>query len=254
VRAISDRRAPLADAAKVVTSGLLFWGGAQLASTVFGRSETAAVAVQVAIAEWGAGTMGIAWSDPLRPSPSWRAIRVRVACGLGLGFAVAGVVIGTALATRAAAIQHTPPSVSALVVGLIVGALSAIRDELLLRGFPLRATRGLLGTPTAIAVCGGAAAAARLGLDGALTVAVVAEALRGIALGGLWVWDRGAWMAIAANVAWTWTTGPITHGGLFDLRFATELDGSTPVVGVLAVVAGGAFFLVARRAADRSRR
>ncbi|MGO9836062.1 MAG: type II CAAX prenyl endopeptidase Rce1 family protein [Polyangiaceae bacterium] len=251
---MGERRGPLADATKVVTSGLLFWGGAQLASTVFGRSETAAVAVQAAIAEWGAGTMGIAWSDPLLPSPSWRAIRVRVACGLGLGLAAAGVAVGTALATRAAAIQHAAPSVSALVVGLIVGALAAIRDELLLRGFALRATRGLLGTPTALAVCGGAAAAARLGLDGALTVAVVAEALRGIALGCLWVWDRGAWMAVAANVAWTWTTGPITHGGLFDLRFVMELDGSTPVVAVLAVMAGGAFFLVARRAANGTER
>jgi hypothetical protein len=198
--------------------------------------------------------MGIAWSDPLRPTPSGQAIRARIAYGLGIGFAVAAVVIGTALVTRAAAVERATPSVSPLVIGLIVGALAAVRDELLLRGFPLRATRSLVGTPAAIAVCGGAAAAARLGLDGVLTVGIVAEALRGIALGVLWVWDRGAWIPVAANVAWTWTTGPITHGGLFDLRFATEVDASAPALAVLSIVAGAAFVWVARRTADGTRR
>jgi len=251
---MSGRRPRLADASKLVTSGLLFWGGAQLAATVFDRNETAAVAVQAAIAEWGAGTMGVTWSDPARPAPSWRAIRDRAAYGAALGFATAGLVVGIALATRAAAMQPAAPSASALLIGLLVGGLGAVRDELLLRGFVLRATRGLLGAPAAVAVCGGAAAAARLGLDGALTLAVLAEALRGIALGALWVRDRGAWMAIAANTAWTWAAGPIVHGGLFDVRFTTELGAGAPAIGGLAITAAAALCWVAIRDPDRTDR
>jgi len=244
----------IANAAKLVTTGLLFWGGAQLASTVFNRNETAAIAVQAVIAEWGAGTMAIAWSDPLRPAPRWRAIRARMAYGLGLGFLVAGLVVASMLATRAATVKHAVPSVSALAVGLLLGALSAVRDELLLRGFVLRVTRGLFGTPIAIVVCGVAAAAARLGVDGVVTLAIVAEGLRGTALGTIWIRDRGAWMAIAANAAWTWTAGPLTHGGLFDLRFVREPDTSAPAILVLAVIAGASFFWVAIRSPDRTRR
>jgi len=251
---MSPRRSPVAEASRLVTTGLLFWAGAQLASTVLDRSETAAVAVQAAIAEWGGGTMGLSWSDPLKPAPSWRSLRARIARGMGLGLAVAGLVVGAALATRAAAVTHATPSVSALVVGLVVGALSAVRDELLLRGFVLHATRGLLGTPAAIAVCGGTAAAARLGLDGAWTVALLSEALRGIALGAIWVRDRGAWMAIAASAVWTWTLGPLTHGGLLDVRFVKEPDATAPAVAVLVVTAGAAFAWAVLGARDRRQR
>jgi len=243
---MGGRAGPAGDATKVLTTGLLFWGAIQLAATVLDRSETAAVAVQAAIAEWGAGAMAIAWSDPLRPSPAWPAIRRRVACGLGLGFAVSGLVVGAALATRTAVVQRGGPSFSALAIGLLVGSLGAVRDELMLRGFVLRVTRGLLGTSTAVVVCGGAAAAARLGLDGALSLAVLTDALRGVALGAVWVRDRGAWAAIAASAAWAWTVGPLTHGGLLDLRFATEPDASLLAVAVLAVGAAAALGWVAR--------
>lgn len=247
-----QRAGPLADATKVVTTGLLFWGGAQLASTVLNRSETFAVAVQASIAEWGAGAMGIAWSDPQRPVPSWNAIGRRVGYGLGLGLAVGGLTVGLALATRAATMQRATLSVSALAMGLIVGALGATRDELLLRGFVLRATRGVLGTWAAIVVCGGAAAAARLGLDGAVTLAVVVEALRGVALGAVWVRDRGAWMAVAANAAWTWTTGLFAHGALLDVRFQREPDASPLAIGVLALAAGAALAWTRQGASART--
>ena len=47
----------------------------QFAATVFARNATATVAVQAALAEWGAGRMAIAWSDPLAPIPSWQRDR-----------------------------------------------------------------------------------------------------------------------------------------------------------------------------------
>jgi hypothetical protein len=249
-----QRRPALADASKLVTSGLLFWAGAQLASTVFDRSATAAVAVQAAIAEWGAGRMGITWSNPLQPAPSFRALRLRIALGAGLGLATMGVVVVVALATRAASIHVAVPAVSSLLIGLIVGTLGAVRDELLLRGFVLRTMRGLIGTPAAVLVCGGAAAAARFGIDGVLTLAIAVEALRAVALGTLWVRDRGAWMAVAANAGWTWAAGPIVHGGLLDVRFRTEVDAGFPAIVVLAAAAAAAFYWVASRDPDRTDR
>jgi hypothetical protein len=249
-----QRLGPVGDAAKVATTGLLFWGGAQLASTVLERSETAAVAVQAAIAEWGAGMTGIARSDPLRPAPSRRAILRRVAYGLALGLGVSGIIVGAAIATRAATVAQGSPSIGMLAIGLLVGGLAAVRDELLLRGFVLRAMRGLIGTSLAIAVCGGAAAAARLGLDGAVTSAVLVEALRGVALGVIWVHDRGAWMAVAANAGWTWALGPLTHGAVFDLRFRQEPDASPIAIAVLAVVATAAFVWLGRGTVDRAGR
>jgi hypothetical protein len=249
-----QRRPALADASKVVITGLLFWAGAQLASTVFDRNETAAVAVQAAIAEWGAGRMGIAWSDPRKPVPSFRVLRMRIALGAGLGLATMGLVVAVALGIRAASIHGAVPTVSSLLVGLMVGTLGAVRDELLLRGFVLRATRGLLGTPAAVLVCGGAAAAARFGIDGVITLAILAEALRAVALGALWVRDRGAWMAVAASAAWAWAAGPIVHGGLFDVRFRTEVDASIPALGVLAVAAAAALYWVATRDPERTDR
>jgi len=84
-------------------------------------------------------------------------------------------------------------------------------------------------------VCGAAATAARLGVDGDLGLGLAAQGLRGVALGALWSRDRGAWMPIAASAAWTWTLGSWTTGGLLDVRFA---EGRADVVGLL--VAGAA--------------
>jgi hypothetical protein len=65
----------------------------------------------------------------------------------------------------------------------------------------------------------------------------VPEALKGVALGGLWLLDRGAWMPCAASAAWTWAMGPVTQGDLLDLRFATGHAETVVVVMALAAAA-----------------
>jgi hypothetical protein len=119
-------------------------------------------------------------------------------------------------------------------VGLFVAAMGAVRDELLLRGVVVRASR-LLPVGATLIACGLAAAAARLGMDGAVTLALIPEALRGTALGALWIRDRGAWMACGANAAWTWTLGPVLGGNLLDIRFASEGGSGRSAIAVLAV-------------------
>jgi hypothetical protein len=234
-----DPTAPdtVAGAMKVAGWGVVLWGAVQLAALVLERSATALSFVQAAVAEWGAGRLGIAWSDPLGTLPTAAAILRRAARGAALGAAAALAVILAMLATHAAALGGSAPSIELLAVGLMTSVLAAVRDELLLRGVVLRSTRGLMPTWASLAVCGAAAAAARFGADGVFTVSIAADTVRGIALGALWVRDRGAWMASAANASWLWTLGPIAHGGLVDMRFATEPNDGRIALAVLAVCA-----------------
>jgi hypothetical protein len=234
-----DAPPTLADAAKVVIWGLAFWGGVQLAAAGLERNAIAMVVVQAGLAEWGAGRMAIPWSDPRADLPTWRAIAGRAAIGATIGGVCAAAIVMVAIGLRAAVVTTGEPAMGALLVGLLVASLGAVRDELLLRGVVLRATR-LLPVGATLVACGLAAAAARFGSDGGATVALIPEALRGTALGALWVRDRGAWMPCAANAAWTWTMGPVFGGNLFDVRFARDATSgasSIVVLGVAALVA-----------------
>jgi hypothetical protein len=242
------------DAARVVGWGLVFWGGALVAANLVARNATAAVAIQAALAEWGAGRMTIAWSDPMAPLPTWRQIGARAGRGAALGAVLSVAVVAIAVVTHAATFASRTFSAGLLGVGLVVALLGAVRDELLLRGVALRATRGLLPWWASLIVCGAVAAGARWGLGEAIGLGLVAEALRGVALAALWTRDRGAWMPIAANAAWTWVFGAVVRGGLVDVRAASEVDTGVAATIVLAIAAVAAAAWVDRGArAGRSR-
>jgi hypothetical protein len=239
----ADGRDPatLGSTAKVAFWGLVFWGGEQLAAGAFERNELAMAAVQAALAEWGASRMAIAWSDPRASTPTWKSISMRIARGAAFGAGAAAVVAVAAIVARSATVAPRGLAVAPLLVGLVIAAMGAVRDELLLRGVVLGATR-LLPLSVALLTCGMAAAAARLGTEGVFTNALAPEALRGVALGALWVRDRGAWMACAANTAWTWMTGSVFGAGWLDLRYSSRPGGeSMTELAVLAVVATVAF-------------
>jgi hypothetical protein len=232
-------------ALRVAGWGAALWTTIQIAALLLERSATALSVVQAALAEWGAGRLGIAWSDPLAPMPTANAIVRRVARGAALGAAAGLAVILAMLATRSAALARSAPSVELLSLGLFTAALTAVRDELLLRGVVLRATRGLMPTWAAIAACGAAASAARFGAEGVLSAGIAANAIKGAALGALWVRDRGAWMACAANASYSLILGPLAHGGVVDVRSAAEAADGPMAMTVLAVIAVVA--LAARR-------
>jgi hypothetical protein len=242
-----DAPATLADATKVVLWGLVFWGGEQLAASVFERNATAMAAAQAAIAEWGAGRMGIAWSEPRgsNAGPDRPLIAQRAAVGAAIGLACAVAVVGASVASHAAVLVAGDPSLGVLVVGLFVAVLGAVRDELLLRGVVVRATR-LLPIGVTLIACGLAAAAARFGADGRVDGSLVLEALRGVVFGALWVRDRGAWMACAANAVWTWTIGPVTSGGLVDVRFAVARGAGLAAIAVVGAAAAAAAVVAVR--------
>ena len=246
-----DPTAPstLRGAAGIAAWALAFWGGAQLAAGVLEQRPLALALVQAALAEWGAGHIGLAWSDPLSPSPSSSAIAKRAGIGAALGAGAGLAAIAAAAATKSAVVSLVAPGVGALALGLGAAMLAAVRDELLLRGAVLRATRGVLPSWAALLVCGAAAAAARLGIDGSFSLAIATDGLKAVALASLWVRDRGAWMAWGANTAWTWTLGAVARGGVVDVRFVAEPDTLASTMAVLAATCAVAGASIARRSA-----
>ena len=225
------------EARRVVGWALVFWGASQLAGAVFSNNATALVAVQAALAEWGAGRIGITWSDPLAAMPSSKTLARRMGLGAAMGAAAAAAVVVLAMVTGGAAMAPASPGFGSLAVGLVVAVLASVRDELFLRGAVLRATRGLLPAWASLAACGAAAAAARYGAEGVFDLSLLVAGLRGVALGSIWVRDRGAWMAVGASAAWAWSLQSLVHGGLLDLRFVTEADAGVPAVVMMAVAA-----------------
>lgn len=237
---------PLPVAAKATAWTLGVWAAMQVGAVVFARNAIAALAVQAAIAEWGAGRLAITWSDPLAPAPSGSELRRRAGLGAAMGLAAATLVVSLLLAMRQASISPAAPALGSLLLGVLVAVLGAVRDELLLRGMVLRIGRPLLGTPVALLVCAAAAAAVRSGAADATALAIAVEGIRGLALSLLWIRDRGAWMAIAANSAWTWGLDSVTRGDLFDVRFHAEPASSVQALAVLVGVTAAAAWWVRR--------
>jgi membrane protease YdiL (CAAX protease family) len=181
----------------------------------------------------------VAWTDgDARGSAAWIARRCALGAGLGGAVALAGA--AAAILTGAARLTPGDPSASALILGLVVAVLAAVRDELLLRGVPLRAVRGRLPPGAVLLVAAAAAVAAHVGGEDMRAIPVVRDALSAVALAALWTQDRGAWMAVAAHSAWSWVDGPLTRGGAVDLRYAADPGedvASLVVVGIAAMAA-----------------
>lgn len=194
------------------------WAAMQIARLVLIHNTIATLAVQAALAEWTAGKLAIPWSDPLAPPPSMADVRRRLGAGAAWGAGAGALVVGVAAATRHASIEVATPAVLSLVLGLAPATLSAVRDELLLRGMVSKIGRSLVGPLGAIALSGAAAAAVKLGAGDVTAVGIAVEGLRGIALAFVWSRDRGAWMAVGANAASTWVLDSVTRGDLLDVR------------------------------------
>ncbi|HLK37580.1 MAG TPA: CPBP family glutamic-type intramembrane protease [Polyangiaceae bacterium] len=235
--------APRESAASLVAWGLVFWTGVLAIGALLARSSTAAVALQAAAADWAAGRLGIVWSEGETPRS---AVARRALLGASLGLAAGAIGIAGAVVFHVATLRPEVPVVSSASLGLLVAALTATRDELFVRGLVLRATQRRLPEWAALIACGATTAAVRAAVDPAAPGPIAAEALRGIALGALWLKGGGAWMPCAANAAWTWLTGSLTHGGLLDVAFAGEPTASWPVLVTLVATAAIALAWVAR--------
>jgi hypothetical protein len=214
------RRKSVGAIARTATQGLAFYAGVSFVGAYFAQNATAAAVLQAVLAEWGAGRLGITWSDPLAKAPTVRAIVRRALRGASIALTGAVALLGFALVTKAARLEPNAPSLVPILVGLVVPAFVAMRDELLLRGLVLRVLPAETPRALSLLACGLSQVAATIGADDASRGAatLVTAGLGGVVLGALWRRDRGAWMAWGAHTAWSWASGPLAHGGLVDVR------------------------------------
>ena len=230
----ADAKAALRDRARVVFWGIALVGAVLAAGAYLAQRHAAAVVVQVVIAEFGTGRLGVAWSDPLAPLQTGAMLARRALRGAAFGAAAAVVLIGASVLARKAELDLGTFGLAPLLVGLATCAAGAARDELLLRGLVLRALGPRASIQTKLAVCVMAGVAWRFGTDTSATWAALAfSGLAAAALGALWLRDRGAWLAVGANAAFAFTTGPLTQGALLDVRGKSGLDAT-----IVAVVCG----------------
>ena len=242
-----DPKAALKDRARVVGWGVALAAAVQGAAAYLAQNHTGAVIAQVVIAEFGTGRLGVAWSDPLAPIQSGADLARRALRGAGFGAAAAAILLGASILARVATVAPGAIGIAPIVVGLVVSACGAARDELMLRGLVLRALGPNAGFVEKVLVCGLAGAAFRLGTQDNATIASITFAFASsIAFACLWLRDRGAWLAVGANAAFMFVTGPLAQGALLDVRTKTSLDGTIVAI-VCGVFFAGSAISYARR-------
>jgi hypothetical protein len=251
-----------ASAPAIAAWGLAIFAGTRLAAILLEAQSMAAAVAAAVIAEWGAGRLDVAWTDPKAAdagAATGPAIAKRALTGAAIGALVAGAVAVFLVATRAVVLSRTAPAMPAIVVMLLTAGLYAMRDELVLHGVVLRAieagssTSG--GAIAKVVACGITSAAAAFG-DGGSARAVAVQGLLGLVLGALWVRDRGAWPAWGASAAFRFTADLLFAGGLYQAGVATSawgggdagaLGGSAAIVALLPFGAAAVVW-AARRA------
>ena len=238
-----------AGAIAVAAWGLVIFAGTRAIELVLESQSMATAVGQAVLAEWGGSRLDVTWSDPATPSDSVpAAIARRIAIGMAYGFAAAGVLYVILRATGAIVVHAVHDVwISLLLVGLATAALHAMRDEILLHGIALRALRDVDNGVVKALACGITSAGAALGEPNANVRSIVAHALFGVALGALWVEDRGAWRPWAAHAAFLFATGPLLRGGVVDARIVTSTwtGAESGILGGIAAVVALAPFAVA---------
>ncbi len=272
------RRGPDAgtrDLVRVAAFTLGLFALVQAIGSLLAQHRAAAASAQAFAAEWGAGRLGLAWSDPMAPPPNARASARRALYGCAVGLAAAAATLAFAAATRAVLVDLRAPAAADIASGALVALLASVRDELVLRGLVLRAARHAMSPRARVAVCAAVAACARLGqVDGgsqgtlfgsgssATAASVACAALAAVPLSLLWLRERGAWSACGAHAAWTFGTTTVA-GSVLDARWAQSLwggrggalglEGSLAAVVLLGCVAAVTVALGERFAPPRER-
>jgi hypothetical protein len=225
----------LRERARIVLWGIAIIGAVQAAGAYLAQRHAAAVVVQLVIAEFGTGRLGVAWSDPLAPAPTGTMMTKRALRGAAFGAAAAVTLVGASVLAHAATLDVGMFGVAPILVGLVSCAATGARDELVLRGLVLRALGPRASMQSKLAVCAMAGVAWRFGIEpGASWSALAFSGLAAAALGALWLRDRGAWLAVGANAAFTFVTVTLAQGSLLDVRNKAGLD-ATSVAVVCAV-------------------
>lgn len=228
-------------AVRTAAWGLVIYTATRLIGMVAASTSMAAAVAQAVAAEYGAGRLGVAWSNPLEPLPSAGLMTRRASIGAAQGAGAAAAIVLLAWATRAAIFEKPEATSSSIIaIGLVTAALTAMRDELLLHGVTLRALSSVESPIARALACGVTSAAAALGDPTTTPRFAIAQFLLGTSFGTLWLRDRGAWMPWGAHLAFLFVTGTFFGGGAMTMRNAANAWG-----GAEAGLLGGTVALVA---------
>lgn len=211
-------------------------------ATLLSRNHVGATVLQLVVTEFGAGRLGVAWSDPKEKEPETAAIVRRALRGAAVGASAAVITLGATLALHLATLEFVSPSVSTLFVGAVVAVFGAAKDELLLRGLVLRALGPNADLRMRLAITALAGAAAAYGA-GATPFGIAASAALAVAMTALWIEDRGAWIAVGAHAALNILLGPVLTGGLMDVRMSAKAPIEEGPVALVVFAAIAAFTL-----------
>jgi hypothetical protein len=160
--------------------------------------------------------VGLAWDE----SPAARAWApaLALARGFGLGAALAlGSELG-AVALGWAEVRRGTPSLLGLGLGLALALATALRDELLFRGVPLAAARGLVRDRHLLPFSALLGAAPLVLAPGASVLGPVLAAAGGALFAVLWRAGGGVYVAWGAHAGWLFVAGAGSHGALLEVR------------------------------------
>jgi hypothetical protein len=220
-------------AARVRTAlygGLLFAGGEAL-RVVLTENATAAVIAPAVIAEWGAGRLGVSWSNPLEPMPSLADNARRLGRGAAIGLLGASVILGVALLAKDVTIVPQAPALADALLGIVTPLFVALRHELLAHGVVLRLLLGTKSRLLQTVVLSLASVAYAWGQGAAAPALPMALAL-GLVTSTLYVKDRGGFRALGVHATWLYATQVLFRGGLLDVRPAGgRFTGAAGVLG-----------------------
>jgi len=200
------KESDLRDAARTVVLGLMMVAAIDFVGGWLKERQLGAAAVQLAIAEFGAGKLGIAWSPPDTVQPTTKAIAGRALRGAAMGLGAAIVLWIVGFATHSLSAKLAMPPIQELVVGLLIAIVAAGRDELVLRGLPIRILKKFSSGPAVLLACAGAGMARGWFAEEASGSGLIVLGCAGVALACVWLVDRGAWMAVGANAAFMFST------------------------------------------------
>lgn len=227
----------LKDARRTVGYGLALAAAIDFTGNFLHERPIAAAAVQLAIAELGAGKLGVAWSsgsllDRTTVEPSTASVAKRALRGAAIGVSAAIALTLSNLALRSMSVRLGAFDLATLATGLAVAVFGAARDELLLRGLPIRAFQRVTPPPVLLAILGAAAIARAWFQEGMTPEGAIVSGALGVVFGCLWLMDKGAWMAVGANAALALSANTLLRGPL-DAR-AVEPPWGGGALGILA--------------------
>jgi hypothetical protein len=241
-QATSRERSPAVELAIGAAVLLGIRAGLELLDGVLSTAPLASVVIGALLVDVVAGRAGLVWSDVDEPA----ALQARRAgLGAAAGLLVFGVLVAIAAGLGWARFAPGHPD-GMILLTLVGGGATAVRDELLLRGLPLMYAARAGIAPRWAVLFAAAMSPALLGADPALGPGAVALALgSGLFFACAYRWAGGATAAIGAHAAWLFAVGPLAKG-VFEIGWTRgDLGDGVAAAGAPAFVAAVLFALLA---------